>query len=406
MLPIGRGLLLALWLVTPARAVLANVITDWDEKAVAFLAPKMPPPLHERELAMMHVAMFDAVNSIEPHYHPYLGRVPDAAGASVEAAAATAASAILSRLHPESAAEFQSALQDTLSALPDGDAKSNGVRVGEAAAATCLEARANDGASMPDDYRPKAKPGVYIPTPLTVASQWPHVRPFALTEPSQFRPKPPISLNSAEWAKDYIEVKDFGGKNSSKRSARQTEDARFWLATGASTYHPLARQIAIKKGLSVIDSARLMALVSVATEDAYIAVMDAKYKYEFWRPITAIRNGDIDGNPQTDRDATWQPLDNTPMHPEYPCAHCITSAAAATAIEDTVDMGGVSELTLTSTTAPGVTHSWANFKAYTDEVAEARIWAGFHYRFSTRIGQEMGRQVGTFVAQTVMLPIK
>jgi hypothetical protein len=156
--------------------------------------------------------------------------------------------------------------------------------------------------------------------------------------------------------------------------------------------------------MPLIDSARFMALVSVATADAYIAVFEAKYHYEFWRPITAIRNGDIDDNPATERDATWQPIDNTPMHPEYPCAHCITSAAVATVAETVLGSAEVPEIAMTSPTAPGVTHRWTNLWAYADEVSSARIWAGFHYRFSTRVGQDMGRKIGQLVVRSVMQP--
>jgi hypothetical protein len=141
-----------------------------------------------------------------------------------------------------------------------------------------------------------------------------------MTSPSQFRPNPPIALESEQWAKNYNEIKELGAKNSSKRSPQQTEDARFWLLTGPLSTHPLSRQIAIRREMPVIDSARFMTVTSAAEADAAIAVMDAKYKYAFWRPTTAIRNGDIDGNDATEREATWQPIDNTPMHPEYPCA--------------------------------------------------------------------------------------
>jgi PAP2 superfamily len=157
--------------------------------------------------------------------------------------------------------------------------------------------------------------------------------------------------------------------------------------------------------MNVGESARFMALVAVAAADAYIAVFDAKYHYQFWRPITAIRNGDIDENAATERDAAWQPIDNTPMHPEYPCAHCITSAAVATVAETVLGGADVPELTMTSSSAPGVTHRWTNLRAYTDEVSLARIYAGFHYRFSTQVGQEMGRKIAGFVVQSVMQPV-
>jgi len=164
------------------------------------------------------------------------------------------------------------------------------------------------------------------------------------------------------------------------------------------------RQLVAGKKLSPVDSARFMALASVAFADAYIAVMDAKYRYEFWRPITAIRNADLDDNPATQADPTSQPIDNTPMHPEYPCAHCIGSSALAAVVEALFGTTEVPEISMTSSTAPGVTHRWTNLRAYTDEVSQARIWAGFHYRFSTLVGQDMGRKIGGYVVQNAMQP--
>jgi hypothetical protein len=237
-----------------------------------------------------------------------------------------------------------------------------------------------------------------------VCSTWPTMRPFALASPSQFRPGPPPSLKSREWAADYNEIKELGGKTSNRRSAQQTETARFWLMTGPQSYHPLARQMVLERHLSLIDSARFMALFAITLTDAYIAVFDAKYHYEFWRPVTAIRNADLNDNPDTARDATWQPLDNTPMHPEYPCAHCILSGAARVVLESLGQP--MPELSLTSPTAPDVTHHWSNLDDFTTEVANARIWAGFHYRFSTRIGTALGRQVGQYVSGTMMQPVR
>jgi hypothetical protein len=157
--------------------------------------------------------------------------------------------------------------------------------------------------------------------------------------------------------------------------------------------------------MSVGESARFMALYAVALTDATMAVYDAKYHYEFWRPLTAIRNGDLDDNPATERDPTWQPIDSTPMHPEYPCAHCVQSGAAAAVIEALLGSQQIPEVTMTSTTAPGVIHAWTSMATFTDEVANARIWAGFHYRFSTRVGTEMGRKIGGYIVQTVMQPV-
>jgi hypothetical protein len=384
--------------------VAADVITDWNEKAVALVTPRMVPPAAQRAVAIVQVAMFDAVNSIERRYRPYSVQLPAATTTSKEAAAAAAAGVSLAGLLPQVEGEIKGAMAAYLAAIPDSDAKSAGIKLGEAVAARILEARANDGATAPDSYRPKAKPGVYVPTPITVASTWPNVKPFAMTSPAQFRPQAPIALNSQEWAADYNEIKDLGGRTSTKRSARQTEDARFWLITGPQSTDPIARQLVAAKKMSIIDGARFMAVTSVALADAYISVLDAKYHYDFWRPITAIRNGDSDDNPATERDATWQPIDNTPMHPEYPCAHCIGSAALAAAAEAIFGTAEVAEIAMTSPTAPSVTHRWTNLRAYADEVSHARIWAGFHYRFSVRVGQDMGRKIGDYVVKNVMQP--
>ena len=399
--PIFRKALLAAALTCLAAPAVANVITDWDAKAVAVAAPA---PLGQRELAMVHVAMFDAVNSIERRYRPYLVQLTAQKTTSQEAAAAAAAATVLIGLHPEAAEELKAALATYLATIADNEAKSDGIKLGEAVAAKVLQARANDGANAADAYRPKTKPGVYVPTPITVASVWPDLAPFALAKPSQFRPQPPISLESKEWAADFNELKAYGGKTSTNRSTQQTETARFWLMVGAPAYHPVPRQLVTAKQMSVIDSARFMALFAVALTDAYIAVFDAKYHYEFWRPITAIRNGDISGNPATELDATWQPIDNTPMHPEYPCAHCIQSGAAVAVIESVLGSADIPEVSVTSSTAPGVTHRWTNLGVFSDEISNARIWAGFHYRFSTRVGTDMGRQIGAYVVKSVMQP--
>jgi hypothetical protein len=374
----------------------ADVITDWDAKASALASPAA---LGERELAIVDIAMFDAVNSVARQYRAYLVREDGFGGASAEAAAAGAAATALVKLHPERAADFKSALDDYvkgLSAPHDDVAK--GVRLGELVAVRVFDSRAADGATGVDTYRPRTQPGVYVPTATMVSATWPTLHPFVLERPDQFRPGPPVALTSQEWASDYNEVKAYGARNSMLRTPEQTETAKFWLMTGPQAYHPIARQIITARHMKLVDSARLMASYAVALTDAYIAVFDAKYHYEFWRPITAIRNGDIDGNPATEIDPSWQPLDATPLHPEYPCAHCILSGAAAALIESYGGLRDVREISLTSPTAPGITHRWSSLDAFTTEVANARVWAGFHYRFSGRVGTAMGREVGRFVA--------
>jgi hypothetical protein len=399
-----RMLLLALAVSSAAHSARADVITDWDEKAIAFVTPRTVAPEAQRQVTLVHAAMFDAVNSIERRYRPYRVQLPAAATASKEAAAAAAAATVLAALHPQLEKEVKAALTTYLGAMQDNEAKSEGSALGASIAAKILEARVSDGSNASDGYRPKTRPGVYVPTAITVGSMFPKVTPFAITSASQFRPGPPISLESEQWATDYNEIKDYGGKASSKRSAQQTENARFWLMTGPQAYHPIARQLVAAKNMSVTDSARFMALVAMAEADAYISVMDAKYQYDFWRPITAIRNGDLHNDRAMTRDANWQPLDNTPMHPEYPCAHCICGAALAAVVETAFGSAKVPEVSMTSPTAPGITHRWTNVWALANEVSEARIWSGFHYRFSANVGQDMGRKIGQYIVKTTMLP--
>src|SRR5271157_4401189 len=210
-------------------------------------------------------------------------------------------------------------------------------------------------------------------------------------------------FDQREWARDYNEVKDIGGKKSTMRTPEQTEIARFWVITGPQSYDPIARQLAAAPGRSLSENARLFALVEMAVADAYVAVFDAKYMFNFWRPITAIRNGDTDGNDATIRDAGWEPVIDTPLHPEYPCAHCITSGAARAVLESEFGTGAVS-LSMTSASAPGVVHKWASIQEWAEEVAAARIYGGIHYRNSTVVGKDMGRKIGELAVKNYLKP--
>ncbi len=404
----------ALMLAAPAGAY-ANVITDWDEKAVSIVqgnAPAPPPLLGGpaggvRIMTAVHIAMFDTVNAIEKRYESYkLGLKPDHPASSQQAAAAAAAATVLTKMVPDSAAKVKQALDSYLAGIENGEAKDSGVNLGEDVALKVVALRAEDGTDKVNIYRPVTQPGVYVPTMPTVSWEYADMPPWVMTSPSQFRPPPPVALTSEQWAKDYNEIKDLGEKNSTKRTPRQTEDARFWITGGPTMYQPIPRQIVISKNMSVVDSARFMAVVAAAQSDAIIAVFDAKYKYEFWRPVTAIRNGDIDNNPATERVPSWQPLDSTPMHPEYPCAHCILSGAMAGAITALLGTEDIPEVTLTSPTAPGVTHKFTNLRTINDEVSGARIYAGFHYRTSTLVGSDMGWKIGAYTVQTCMQPLK
>jgi len=242
-----------------------------------------------------------------------------------------------------------------------------------------------------------------VPTTLPVATEAARFKPWLMREPAQFRPAAPIPLQSAQWARDYNEIKEMGGRDSTKRSSEQTAVGQFWIVTGPPAWNPVIRALAATKKLSLIENARLFALAHMAGADAYIAVFDAKYAYDFWRPITAIRNGDIDGNEGTTYAPAWVPLIDTPMHPEYPCAHCITAAAVATVLESEFGGGPIGPITMTSPTAPGVMRTWNRIEDYVTDVKNARIWAGVHYRFSTEIGQAMGRKIGHLAVQDYMM---
>ena len=384
----------------------ADVITDWNERAVsAGYTARITPGASARNIAMVHLAMFEALNSIEPRYTPYRTRLATESSASREAAGASAAHYLMVRLYPDQAKEMDKALETSLAAVPDGPPKTEGLRLGEQAARAMLDERRADGADAANTYRPFTVAGKYVPTVFPVMSSWGAVRPFALKSASQFIPAAPYALTSPQWAKEYAEVKKMGAKAGSARTAEQTDIARFWELTGPATYNPVARQLAAAKSLDVLDNARLFALFSIAASDAGVAIFNAKYKYNFWRPVTAIRNGDLDGNNATERDPSWEPFIATPMHPEYPCAHCTFQSTAARVLE-TLFGSNAATFTLTSTTAPGVTRKFSKLSDYVAEVVDARVYDGVHYRTSGEAGAAMGQKIGQYTVENLLKPIR
>jgi hypothetical protein len=392
----------ALFAAPPA---VADAVTDWDHKACDIVgAARLGPAVENRALAIVATAVYEATNAITGVYPASgLGLQP-ARGASVPAAIAAANRAALSRLVPSQAAAIADAYRAAVAAIPEGEAKTRGIAAGEAAAEAVLAMRDDDGTSSQEAYRPFTSPGAYVPTVLPFAPQWPQRRPWLLGSPARFRPGPPPSLTTAIWARDYDEIKSFGARNSASRTAEQTEIARFWESTAAPIYRGLIHSVAEMPGREITRNARLLAAVSQAIDDALIAVFDAKYHYGFWRPVTAIRNGDIDGNSATERDASWLPLIETPMHPEYPCAHCIVSGAVGTVLQAEIGAAPLPTLTTASPTAGGATRSWTRIEDFMAEVANARIWDGVHYRNSTEVGTAMGKQVGALAAATLLRP--
>jgi hypothetical protein len=402
----SRNLLALVLLSALASTSRADVIMDWNARADSIATDKrLLPPVHGRVLAIMHVAMFEAVNAIERRYVPYRLNLVADRKTSGEVAAAVAGRDVLVDLYPDQKSGLDALLAETLNKVEEGPAKERGIILGRKAAVEILELRSADGGDASESYRPVAQPGVYVPTTLPAASTVSGFTPWVMSSAAQFRPGGPPALTSDTWTRDLNEIREIGGLNSKTRTAEQTDIGKFWFLTGARTYNPIVQQVAQHRKMDLLDCARLYALASMAAEDAFIAVFDAKYTFNFWRPVTAIRNADQDGNSATPRDATWLPLGDTPMHPEYPCAHCITSAAVAAVLRGVVGED-VGEIAVTSPTAPGVVRRWTRLDDYRDEVSNARVWAGFHYRFSTEVGKDMGKKIGELTIATQLRPRK
>jgi hypothetical protein len=403
------------WLCALVLAVLiccgpsaqADVVTEWNTFAanLTFVA-NVPTPPANRIMAIVQTAVYEAVNAITKRYPPLQADIQPAEGASIDVAVASANYTALKRLLPDQVAAIDSAYDSALSAIRDGKPKSDGIAIGERAAEAVLAMRENDGATGLESYRPATTAGVYVPTTLPLTPLWPQRKPWVMTSADQFRPAPPPALTSSTWARDYDEVKAVGSRNSAKRTAEQTGVAQFWEATGPIIYFPLVRSVADAPGRDITRNARLLAAAAQVMDDAIISVFDAKYHYEFWRPITAIRNGDGDDNDRTERDSTWQPFIPTPMHPEYPCAHCIVASAVAELLRAEVGAEPMPTLSATSPTAPGIVHKWSTFEDFVREVSEARIYDGVHYRNSTEVGNAMGRQIGRLAAAAHMMSSK
>ncbi len=403
----GMALLVVAAALLAGPMARADVVTDWNVKAGDIVVEgRLGPPPANRVLAIVQTAVYAAVNAITKRYPPDRVALDAPPGASVEAAVAEANRATLSQLVPTQQAAVDSAYQAALSGIPAGQAKTAGLAVGEKAATAILAWRADDGAATGEMYRPHTTAGVYVPTVIPVVTQWSQRTPWLMTSPAQFRPGPPPPLTSAVWARDYNEIRALGGKNSMRRTAEQTEIAGFWEATLPPIYHGVVRSVAAVPGREVTQNARLFMAVTQATDDALIALLEAKYHYNFWRPITAIRNGDIDGNDATDREPSWTPFIDTPMHPEYPCAHCIVSATVGTVLQAEIGTGPMPTLTTTSATAKGAARSWTTIDDFMQEVAQARIYDGVHYRTSTEVGTAMGKRIGELAAAKYLRPLK
>jgi PAP2 superfamily len=398
--------------VPVAFAAHTNVVIAWNQTMLlTFQTAAVPPPAANRLGAIVQSAVFDAVNGIESRYTPIHVQPAAPDEADPHAAVAGAAYETLVDLFPSQAAALNAALTASLGDKADeGDAASvaAGLAWGKSVGDQTFAWRNGDGFSAtPPDYTFSSAPGQYQPTPpgsgppkfRTLAT----TTPFALTSPSQFRPAGPPALTSDRYTASFNEVKALGGKASTVRTVTQTETAKFWQNdTPTGQWDRVADSLALDNHLNLMASARLLARVNIAIADATIAVFDAKNAYNFWRPATAIVEAGLDGNPNTASDALWVPVLITPYFQEYPSAHSGISSAAATALASV--FGPNAQFTVTSVGLPGVTRSFSSFSDAVVQVGDARIFAGFHFRFSVEDGIALGSNVGAYVNKNAMLP--
>src|SRR5438876_6532405 len=396
----------------------ADVVTDWNNSALnAIRAGSTAPPIASRSLAILHASIYDAVNGIARTYEPYLVQSAVPAGASREASASAAAHEALVNLFPAAASSFDALHAAILAGIPNGPQKVAGIVWGEFVANQILAARANDGWNatvLPPDA---SGPGVWVPTPPAflpyLLPQWGFVVPFAMSSSSQFRPPGPPSLDSEQYAADYNEVKALGALVGSTRTEEQTLIALFW-ADGAGTETPPGHWNSIAQiigaGLpsgppsnTLEQNARLFALLNLAMADGAICAWDAKYTFHNWRPVTAIRNADTDGNPATDPDTAWDSFIVTPPFPDYVSGHSTFSAAAATVLGL---FYGTENLLFTtgSDFLPGVYRSFPTPLAAAGEAADSRVYGGIHFRTASEDGLQAGISIGEWTATHYLQP--
>jgi hypothetical protein len=399
------GLLIA---AAPARA---DTICEWMEYGEAIISssestfgPGDRTPEHSQALTQVALAMFEAVDAIDHRYESYLKLERGDARASQEAAATTAAYRVLLTHFPAKKTELDESYRIAMDGVPDEAARESGRLIGEAAAKLALAAGGIDPAIVQTPYRPRAQPGVWTATalpvilPFTVA-----FKPWVIPNVEALRPSPPPTLTSERWARDFNEVKALGGRTSALRTPHQTLMARYRITPNMM---PSLRLVADAPGRSLVQNARMFALVDMATDDASMATSAAKLFYNFWRPITAIRNAADDGNPATDADSAWAPLINTPMHPEYPCGHCTFAGAVAEVMKAETGAAPPGGVRVSSRSIPNsavqVLPSWDD---WVREVSFSRTLGGVHYRFSNEAGERVGRTVAKMALSKVMRPL-
>lgn len=390
----------------------ATVVLNWNETAYAAFggASYQHSLMASRINAMVQIAMHDAVNAVYPRYEKYVFEGSDPAADPV-AAAASAAYYVLLNETPGKKTMLDSALQASLSPIQEGDAKNRGVQLGQQAANAILTDRFEDGAEgeVMGQIPPSLVPGVYQPVPpfnILFAPHWENLKLFSLESKSQFRPAAPPALNSEAFTNAFNEVKAYGKKNSTVRTADQTAYAKYWYEFSEAGWNRVARTVISDKKLNLFEAARLLALVDIALADAYTAGWDAKLYYNFWRPYTAIRNAGADNNNNTMPDEQWEPGEPTPPVQDYPSTHSALGNAAATVLARI--LGDNTAFTMPSPTASPAfsTRSFNSFSQAADENADSRVMAGIHFRFACEAGQELGNKIGNHVVDKKLRPLQ
>lgn len=402
------------WLVAGtalvAAPVSADTVCEWMDFAQTIQTAAAPPPTapripdHDRATTHVALAMFEALNAIDRRYQSYLGMPPADAKASLDAAASTAAYEVLAAHFPGQKAALDESYGINLETIADQRAREAGVAVGKAAAALALEAGGIDPAIPQLPYLPRTQAGVWVPTQLPVFDPYMTAfRPWILERADSVRPGPPPELTSERWARDYEEVKRVGGKASKVRTLHETLMARYRITPNMM---PSFRLAADAPGRSAVQNARMFAMLEMIDDDAMMAIIDAKLHYNFWRPITAIRNGDKDGNDATSPDPAWEPLITTPNHPEYPCGHCILAAAAAEYMKSEVGNSPAWGVRVASRSIPNAAvQALPSWDEWARQVSYSRTLGGVHYRFSNEAAEEMGRKIAQMAMAKLMRPL-
>jgi hypothetical protein len=403
-------MLVALFAACPPAAA-SDAVMEWNQIALAATVTANQGPLPQiRSMAIVHVSVHDAVNAITGDYTTYLGVGSRTGGPSPDAAAIGAAHYALVKLFPSQVTALDTARAASLATHGVSHADP-GIRVGESIAAAVLKRRSTDGsdrAQFPYTAPGAGTPGVWVPTSAAPAllPGWGRVTPWVIRTVSTFRPDGPPTLTSRRFARDYNEVKELGSIASLTRTAEETEIARFWLASPSVIWNGVARDVVAARQLDLSSSARLFALMYLAAADASIVCWDAKYVFNFWRPITAIHQGDSDGNDRTLADGTWAPLFPTPPHPDYLSGHATNSSAMAMILRRIVGDRPEWEIVAASPTNPGFERRWETFSEGVEEVIDARIFSGIHYRSADEDGARAGRAVAEYVMGQMLRPAK